>query len=295
MPFVTPTTKEVTEWQGFHLFHYGMSYCSQRVRIFLNERDIPWTSHIVDIPKEENLTEWYQGINPNAVVPTLVHDGQVLIESSDILKYLKQLSDTRPQAAEDLETENAVIALSDARQTDFKILSFQYLFKPMAKKNAEQLETLNKKLKNRELYQFHKSFSSAEGLPVSTIRAAVWQMQQALTRLENILSKQPWLSGGDFGIADTTWAVNIHRLELLCFPMAKFPHLRRWFKQISQRPSYQQGLLAYEPAPALKVLKFAAFFRANIGKNSIRSILAMDTNPTDFPQTATAARKENRL
>lgn len=293
MPFVTPTTKEVTEWQGFHLFHYGMSYCSQRIRIFLNERNIPWTSHIIDIPKEENLTEWYQGINPNALVPTLVHDGQVLIESSDILKYLKKLSDTNPQAPEDLQTENTVIALSDARQTDFKILSFQYLFKPMAKKNAQQLETLNQKLKNRELYQFHKTFSSDEGLPVSSIHAAVWQMQQALTRLENILSKQPWLSGSEFGIADATWAVNIRRLELLCFPMRGFPHLRRWFKQISQRPSYQQGLVAHEPGPALKVLKFAAYFRANIGKNSIRSILTMNTEPTDFTQTA-STRKENR-
>ena len=34
---VEPETTEVKNWQGLHLFHFGMSNCSQRVRIMLEE------------------------------------------------------------------------------------------------------------------------------------------------------------------------------------------------------------------------------------------------------------------
>jgi glutathione S-transferase len=275
MPVIIPTTQEVTQWQGFHLFHYGMSNCSQRIRIMLEEKGIAWTSHIVDIPKEENLTEWYQGINPNGVVPTLVHDGQVIIESSDILKYLKDYTETETSLPADLEIENQVIALSDAGQNNLKVLSFQYLFKPFAKKSKEQLNTLDKKLKNRELYQFHKTFSSDTGMSVATIRQAVWGMHSALDQLNTILAKQPWLSGSEFGIADATWAVNIRRMELMCFPLTEFPHVRRWFRFLKQKPSYQKGLKQYEVPPALAILKVGAFFRVRFGQHSVHSILAM--------------------
>lgn len=295
MPVIIPTTQEVTHWKGFHLFHYGMSNCSQRIRIMLEEKGLAWTSHIVDIPKEENLTEWYQGINPNGLVPTLVHDGQVIIESSDILKYLKDYTETEIQASlsADLEIENQVIALSDAGQNNLKVLSFQYLFKPFAKKSKEQLNTLDEKLKNRELYQFHKTFSSESGMPIAKIRQAVWEMYTALEQLNTVLAKQPWLSGSEFGIADATWAVNIHRLELMCFPLTKFPHVRRWFKFLKQKPSYQKGLKQYEVPPALAILKTGAFFRARFGQHSIHSILAMAGTPQSAASSTTlTASKE---
>ena len=38
----------------------------------------------------------YMKINPNAVVPTLVHDGQPIIESSVILYYLEEVFPERP-------------------------------------------------------------------------------------------------------------------------------------------------------------------------------------------------------
>ena len=34
-------TREVPDWSGTHLFHYSMSSCSQKIRIFLNLKGCP--------------------------------------------------------------------------------------------------------------------------------------------------------------------------------------------------------------------------------------------------------------
>ena len=80
-------TREVLDWQGVHLFHFASSSCSQKTRIFLNLKGIEWESHPVDLMRQQNYTPWFLGINPRGLVPVLVHDGVVHIESNDILMY----------------------------------------------------------------------------------------------------------------------------------------------------------------------------------------------------------------
>ena len=61
---VNPTTKSVTKLEGLHLFHSDMSNCSMRVRMVLVEKDLPWTSHHLDLRKKEAVTPEYFGIHP---------------------------------------------------------------------------------------------------------------------------------------------------------------------------------------------------------------------------------------
>ena len=83
---VTPTNKGVTELAGLHLYHADMSNCSMRVRMTLEEKNLPWTSHHLDLRKKEAVTPEYFGIHPKGLVPTLVHDGVVHIESNEIIE-----------------------------------------------------------------------------------------------------------------------------------------------------------------------------------------------------------------
>lgn len=67
-----------------------MSNCSQKVRLCLGEKRLQWISRPVDLVNNQHLTPEFMAINPNALVPVLVHNGVVITESSDIIDYLDQ-------------------------------------------------------------------------------------------------------------------------------------------------------------------------------------------------------------
>ena len=83
-------TREVLDWKGVHVLHFIGSSCSQKLRVFLNLKGIPWESHPIDLPGNENFKPWFLGINPRGLVPVLVDDGAVHIESNDIIAHLEQ-------------------------------------------------------------------------------------------------------------------------------------------------------------------------------------------------------------
>ena len=82
--------QEARTLEGLHLYHYGLSNCSQKVRMVLAEKGLGWTNHHLDLAKSEHMTESYLRINPNGVVPTLVHEGRPVVDSSVIMEYLDE-------------------------------------------------------------------------------------------------------------------------------------------------------------------------------------------------------------
>ena len=92
MVVVVPKDTSVSELSGLHLYHGAISNCSMRVRMTLIEKGLDWTSHHLDLKKKENISDAYFAINPNGLVPTLIDDGVVHIESNDIIDYLKSKS-----------------------------------------------------------------------------------------------------------------------------------------------------------------------------------------------------------
>ena len=60
-----------------------------RIRLFLDEKGIPWNDQFVDLRAQKNLTEEYFAIHPQGLVPALVDDGVIVYESADILEYLE--------------------------------------------------------------------------------------------------------------------------------------------------------------------------------------------------------------
>ena len=96
-------TKEILDWKGVHLLNYQFSACSMKTRIYLNLKKIPFTSHQINLSAGENFSEWFQGINPRSLVPVLIHDGEVHIESNDILEYLEGCYKESPLIPENMD------------------------------------------------------------------------------------------------------------------------------------------------------------------------------------------------
>ena len=72
------------------LYHNAMSTCSQKVRFCLAEKGQAWTCHTLDLRAGDQHKPEYLALNPNGVVPTLVDDGEVIIESTIINEYLDE-------------------------------------------------------------------------------------------------------------------------------------------------------------------------------------------------------------
>ena len=90
MPIRQTDNPEILSMKGLNLFHYGFSNCSMRVRLFLEEKSIPWLDRVVDLRAQKNLTKEYFAIHPQGLVPALVDDGVIVYESADILEYLEK-------------------------------------------------------------------------------------------------------------------------------------------------------------------------------------------------------------
>src|SRR6266705_6949940 len=75
----------------FTLYNAPQSTCSQRVRFVLNAKGLPFTEHKLDLLAGDQLKPEYLAINPNGVVPSLLHDGRAIIDSSVIMEYLDEV------------------------------------------------------------------------------------------------------------------------------------------------------------------------------------------------------------
>jgi glutathione S-transferase len=70
------------------LYHFWSSVCSVRCRMALEEKGVKWTSRYIDLFKFDQLEPDYLAINPDGMVPTLVHDGAPVRESIIINEYI---------------------------------------------------------------------------------------------------------------------------------------------------------------------------------------------------------------
>ena len=73
------------------LYHSGLTTCSKKSRLCLKEKGLPYESHFVRLDKFEHHDPAYLKLNPNGLVPTLVHDGKVIIESGVINEYVDEV------------------------------------------------------------------------------------------------------------------------------------------------------------------------------------------------------------
>ncbi len=260
MPLIDTVNEEVKKFQGIHLYHGGLSSCAQRVRITLAEKELEWTAHVIDLRNNEHCTEEYQSINPKGLIPTLIHEGRTIIESVDIIVYLDDHFPYTPLMPQSSEGRDQVLAWTDKAdrsQNSLKLMSHEFLFKPDRRMSPEELADFVSNHKNKNLQEFMRKFSSADGFSRQEIDDAVQSHYEAFCELDLALEGHEWLVDDQFTLADIAWAPNVHRVDLMLYPLERHPNLYDWYKRLSARPSYRIGLVDHEPDKAAPA--FAAY------------------------------------
>jgi glutathione S-transferase len=82
------------------LYNFFRSGTSHRLRIALNIKGLAYEYVPVDLRTEQHLGAEYKALNPQGLVPALVDDGRVLIQSPAIIEWLEvsSVSVTRPRS-----------------------------------------------------------------------------------------------------------------------------------------------------------------------------------------------------
>lgn len=253
MGVVEPKTLAVKAYKGLHLYHSGISNCAMRVRITLEEKGLDWTSHHLDLVKGEHLTEEYFGINPNGVVPTLVHDGVVIIESQDIIDYLDQTYPDPPLRPTD---NDAITVMHDwmSRSAEIHVKAVKtFIYDKKMRHSMKKTDAENERYRtlqtNQELLDFHKK-SSQNAFSDAELQRAENILNECFSEADEILSKNAWLAGDGFSLADVAWIPLQFTLEQLAeYDFSRFPNVLNWVTRIKARPSFQNGVLKWWPMP----------------------------------------------
>ncbi len=223
-------TEEVFEWRGLNLIHFSGSSCSQKTRIFLNLKGIDWVSHHVDLTSGENHSDWFLGINPRGLVPILVDDGEVHIESNDIIQYLEEKFPEPKLIPEGYKTlTSELLKEEDDLHLDIRNVSFRFLFGKLARKRPSSIKkfedyegTIEGKRDSHKVKEvnFYNDFLK-QGIPVDALKQSVTKFIKVYERFEQDLANQEFLLGEELSVLDIAWFIYTHRLDLAGYDFKK--------------------------------------------------------------------------
>src|SRR5690349_11443940 len=260
------------------LYHNVNSVCAQKVRVALAEKGLDYKEHLIDL-RGGQFDPAYMKLNPNAVVPTLVHDGRPVIESSVILYYLEEAFPKPALMPQDLHQRAAVRQfnklIDEYVHNSCTILTFATAFRPwFAGLTGEEIEQRLAKSPSKQRTEYKRDVA-LKGLDSPYVRQALGYHAKLLTLMDTTLaSGGPWLAGKTFSLADAAVIPYILRLDLLKLALLweQLPRIGDWYQRMRERPSVKKELidrmraedrapfekLAADPWPKVKEMAWAS-------------------------------------
>lgn len=181
-----------------------------KVRLLLNQLGIPFELIELDIMKGETRTPEFLAKNPNGRIPTLeLEDGSYLTESGAILFYLAEGTPFLPDDR-----------LARARALGWMFFE-QYSHEPNVAVARFWLK--------------HLGLDDAR-------RAALAERQEkgrdALGVMEGHLSREDFLAGGAYSIADIALYAYTHVAHEGGFDLEPYPAIRAWLERVAGQPRH---------------------------------------------------------
>jgi glutathione S-transferase len=228
----------------------------------LNAKRLPFAEKHLDLLAGDQLKPDYLAINPNGVVPTLDHDGAIVIDSTVIIEYLDEVAPDESFTPDDPVARARMRALmrfiDEMPAAAVRVPTFNLAFLPrfQAMSEAEFLAFAESK-------PLRKEFMLAmgrKGFPDKDMNAALDRMKRTYERMDDAIAASggPWLLGKAITLADIALMPALVRMADLGLATMwqDIPRVGRWYDAIRAhpafKPTYYTGSLLTERFPHLR-------------------------------------------
>ena len=224
------------------------SPCARRVRAVLLEKGLSWTTRLVDLTRMEQKRPEYLALNPNGVVPTLVHDDRVLYESNVITEYLDDVFPDPPLYPRDpwaCARAKMWQAFELAMAKDFRPLMYARVIGPFDRLRPRDEVLADARRATDDPAHLDWVRRVYDGEVISDAEAGHLEslLVQRLDRLEAALDGQDWLVGDRYSIADLSVAPRVQMYPVVQLPLepARHPRVCDWLARLAARPSFARS------------------------------------------------------
>ena len=232
------------------LHEFGNSVCCQKVRLVLCEKGLAWESRQVNLFRGEQYGLDCLKLNPQGVVPTLVHDGRPVIESTLICEYLDGIfPEPRLMPAAAYECARMRLwskAVDETLHEGVTEISFSAMFRERMKNMSEGERQA--RFSNVGDPKRRDRFVSTYELGVESpfVLWAIAGYERAFKSMDDALAEGgQWLVGGAFSLAETSLMPYLARLEYLALLdvwIEGRPRVRAWWERAKARASFKAAI-----------------------------------------------------
>ena len=249
------------------LYHHGSSVCAAKVRFALAEKGVDVDqSHYIDILAGEQFTDEYRAINPKAVVPSLVHDGKVLNESTVICEYIDDEfagphlipDDAHGRAQMRMWTKAVDEQLHPACGELTFVCCHRHIVLRLPPEKLEEFLESTPDQSVTSKWKARKQEIVRQGFDAPGIDETIQLYYNYLSKMDETLARHEWLAGDTFSLADVGLAPYVNRLDMLSMSGMwedRLPGVERWFDAIKARPRFQEVFIDWCPQKLTDDLK----------------------------------------
>ena len=225
------------------LYHGRTSVCSIKARLALAEKGVTWDDQLLTL-RGDQFDPGYMKLNPNAVVPTLVHDDRVIIESTVIMHYV---DDAFPgpalmptDAAGRAKVHMTAKLMDEYVHNSCTVLTFATANRAaLLQMKPEDLEAELAKSPSRWRADAKRQ-AARHGLDAPLVADALHHHAALLDRIDAAMETGPYIAGATYSLADVAAIPYVWRLDKLRLARLwdKRPGVAAWFERVRQRPSF---------------------------------------------------------
>ena len=211
---------------GLTLYTYWRSSAAYRVRIALNLKGLSFKSIPVHLVRQggEQRSGAFRSINPQGLVPVLLHEGNVLTQSMAICEYL------------------------DERFDEYSLLPGDPVERARVRSMALQIACDIHPLNNLRVQQYLKAHSSGAW---DTGAWMVHWMMEGFSAIEQQLADRPdsdsGFFGGRAGLFECFLVPQVYNAERYATDLSAFPRIRRLVAKCRQLSAFSRAAPENQP------------------------------------------------